>query len=190
MANSGVRKAVFLAANGFCEREYIQAHDALEEMGFDCRLVSVDYGLIKGWNELENKNASNWGYGYAPDKMLDVALSSDYEVLVMPGGIRNVEKIKLNSALKPFISSFIQTGKPVVAYNRAIEILSMTGLSGGYKLASSVFSSEMLNAKQEDAVVVSGNLITISGYPDAKEQIQSNVSAIIEKQGRGSSKAA
>ncbi len=182
------RKAAFLATNGFCEREYLQAQSSVVDLGFNCRLISVDNNLIKGWNEIENKADSDWGLGYAPDKLINEALSSDYDLLVLPGGIRNIEKLKLSPNLKSFISAFITTEKPVLAYNRAIDLLYYTDLLSGYELALNENDISTLSSgrtiEQNSKFVVSKNLMTIAGFPDAGEDIKSAILSIMDNKSK------
>ncbi len=181
---NNVRKAVFLVENGFCERELVQSHRALSEMGFDCRFVSSDNSLVRGWNEEKCKGEEYWGEKYAVDSYLNRAVTSDYDVLVIPGGKRSIEKLKLDRNVKGFISAFLDTGKPVIAYNYAIDLLMFTNLISGYSVAAKDVVCDMVkNVGGRCAApefVVSKNLISLSRYRDANDKIKNAVSSIIE----------
>ncbi|MGH1403370.1 MAG: DJ-1/PfpI family protein [Alphaproteobacteria bacterium] len=176
-------KAVFVVANGFCEREFLQALDVLESMQVTCRIVSVKTDLVRGWNEEKVSMQSNWGKDYAPDSDLSSAQASDYDILVLPGGKRSIEKLELDGNLKPFVSAFIETGKPVVAYNYAVDILMRTNLVDGYSIAARDALCD--NAKSVGArcaapeFVVSKNLITMTRYRDIGDKLVHAVQCVI-----------
>ena len=185
MSKTGLnnKKAAFLASNGFCEREFLQAYNAFKKVGIDCRLVSDKNALIKGWNELASSEESNWGDGYAADVLIENALASDYDILVVPGGVRSIEKLKLCLNIRSFVSAFITTGKPVVAYNRAIDLLVNTGLVNGYSLAAEEALCRMAEGSDtvcvDESFVVNKNLITLSYFEDVGDKILSAVSSIL-----------
>ncbi|MGH1375903.1 MAG: DJ-1/PfpI family protein [Alphaproteobacteria bacterium] len=177
------KKAVFLVANGFCEREFIQAHKALTSIGINCRIVSVDSGLIQAWNEEKNTQESEWGAGYAPDALLSDCIASEYDILVIPGGDRSIAKLKLSDKVNAFLSAFMHTDKPVVAYNKGLDLLSFCGMISGYSVAAKHVICEDIKvsgarcAPQE--FIVSKNLISLSRFRDADQRIQHAVSCLL-----------
>ncbi len=176
------KKAAFLVESGFCEREFVQAHEALENLGINCRLISVESVLVKSWNETRDRE-SHWGEEYASDAPLKDALSSDYDILVIPGGRRSIEKLKLDKNIKPFITSFMRAGKPVIAYNQAIDLLLFAELVDGYSFAArgdlcdSVKGGGGRCAAPE--FIVSKNLITLSRFRDMGAKLQHAVQCIL-----------
>tara|TARA_R110001592_G_scaffold79054_2_gene236745 strand:- start:18408 stop:19031 length:624 start_codon:yes stop_codon:yes gene_type:complete len=177
------KKAAFLVENGFCERELVQAQNALKDQGFDCRIVSSGEALVKSWNELKKSNGSNWGEGYAPNSPLKDGIPGDYDVLVIPGGKRSIEKLKLDNAVKPFVSAFLNTGKPVVAYNGAIDLLMFLDLVSGYSIAAKDQLCDTVRGMggrcAAPEFVVSKNLITLSRFRDVENKIQNAVVAVL-----------
>lgn len=177
-------KAVLLIENGCCEREVNQAISAMETIGFSCRIVSISGQSVKGWNENRMKTQSNWGNDFAVDKKLSEAHPSDYSVLVIPGGKRSVEKLKLNKTIRSFISGFLHADKPVVAYNYGIDVLNHFDLINGYSVATAQ-NSLCESVKKHGGrcaspeFVVSKNLVTLSRYRDAKEKLAYAVSCIM-----------
>ncbi|PCJ99874.1 MAG: hypothetical protein COA45_03395 [Zetaproteobacteria bacterium] len=176
------KKAAILVENGFCERELVQAQNALNALGIDCRLVSIGHSLVRGWNEDENPSNSHWGGDYAPDVTLEESFSGNYDVLVIPGGVRSIMKLKLSDNIKPFISAFVKTGKPVIAYNQAIDLLSFTGAVSGYSLAAQNDLCNIVVGQGGQCAVsdfiVSDNLITLSRFKDITDELQRAVLCI------------
>ncbi|MGH1377250.1 MAG: DJ-1/PfpI family protein [Alphaproteobacteria bacterium] len=182
------KKAAILIETGFCERELLQAQKSLSDIGVDCRLVSTEEYLVKGWNEVKGSSSSSsstssWGGDYAPDATLDKYVASEYDILVIPGGLRSIAKLKLQDGVKPFVSGFIQSEKPVIAYNQAVELLSFLGMIDGYSIAanSAVCDSVKVNGGRctSSDFIVSKNLITLSRFSDADVKLKRAVLSVL-----------
>lgn len=177
------KKAVFLVENGFCEREFLQAQAALKGMGVDCRIISSDHEVIKGWNEEKVPSQSYWGDSYAVDTTLAKAIPADYDILVIPGGKRSIAKLELDKDLKAFAGSFMHTHKPVIAYNYAIDLLMYIDVLAGYSVAakdSLCDSVKTVGARcAAPEFVVSKNLITLSRYREVGDKLQSAIEAVL-----------
>ncbi len=113
-------KIAILAANGFNEQDLTVIQRALLDAGANMRICSPENGLVHSWN------GEGWGHHYAIDSALGSALGADYAMLVIPGGTRSMDKLKLTAHTKRFISSFIAAGKPVAVCGDAINILVYT----------------------------------------------------------------
>lgn len=153
----GVKIAV-LVANGFSEKDMTLTQQALLHAGASIRLVSMDQGLVNSWNE------SGWGLNFAADQVLSEALAADYDMLIVPGGQRSVDKLKLTAHTRRFIGGFADAGKPFALFEEALSLLTFAGRANGY----TVTGSEQVRAEAEaagafwsnDEVVISRNLIT------------------------------
>jgi protease I len=110
-------KIAVLIANGFCEHDLTETQKSLQKYGANVRIVSMDQGLVHSWN------GENWGLHYAADTTLNTALAADYSILVIPGGQRSIEKLKLTAHTKRFIGGFLNAHKPVIAFDEALELL-------------------------------------------------------------------
>jgi len=167
------KKAIILVDNGFCERELVQAQDALTALGINCRLVSVGKDNIRGWNERSSVNKSNWGQEYAVDQKIEDVQAAEYSALIIPGGKRSIDKLKNAFETKPLITSFLHTSKPVIAYNSAVNLLEFFELLKGYSVAVKNDICATMSAIGTHAVspdmIASKNLLTISGF---KKQTQ------------------
>lgn len=181
--NKKGKRAAILVENGFCERELVQAETALKKISINPRIISANTALVEGWNEAKQSNQSNWGQKYASHAMLGQAMPCDFEVLVIPGGIRSVDKLRQEKDLKSFISGFIATGKPVIVYNQAVDLLLFHEMTKGYSIAArdqmcdTLGSSGARCASKE--FVVSKNLITLTRFRDAEEKIGHAVTSIL-----------
>lgn len=114
---TGMKVAV-LIANGFDEKSFLRAQKEVLEMGATMRIVSTNQGLVNGWE------GSSWGHNYAVDVSLNTALGVDYDALILAGGERSLDKLKLTAHTRRFIGSFMAADKPVVVMNDAIKLMA------------------------------------------------------------------
>ena len=112
-------KVAVLVANGFEEAGFLQAQKKLLEMGATIRIISTSSGLVNGWD------GQAWGHNYAVDAPLNIALGADYEALVVPGGQRSIDKLKLTAHTRRFIGSFMAAGKPVAIMDDAVMLMAL-----------------------------------------------------------------
>jgi protease I len=124
---SGTKIAV-LIANGFDETNFISVQKSLIEMGATVRLVSSNQGLVNGWD------GAGWGHNYAVDEQLNTALGADYDALVVPGGRRSTEKLKLTAHTRRFIGSFMASRKPVAVMGDGVTLMALTEQLAGHEV--------------------------------------------------------
>jgi protease I len=119
------KKIATLMSNGFNESEFLAIQRAMIAQGANLRIVSMDSGLVNGWD------GKGWGHNFAIDSQLNTALGIDFDALIIPGGARSLDKLKLTAHSRSFIGSFLATGKPVICMGDAIVLLAHTDhLSG------------------------------------------------------------
>lgn len=112
----GVKVAV-LAANGVDEKDLTSVQRALAEAGATMRIISTDQGLVNGWD------GQGWGHNHAVDTQLNSALGVDYDALVIPGGQRSLDKLRLTAHTRRFIGSFMGAMKPVAVMGDALALM-------------------------------------------------------------------
>lgn len=79
---NGERVAI-LVENGFEQVELKGPKQALDQAGARTEIVSPVQGQVKGWQQ------TNWGNPFAVDVQLDDANPSNYDALLLPGGVIN-----------------------------------------------------------------------------------------------------
>ena len=62
--------------------------------------------------------------------------SSDYDFLVLPGGVNNPDKLRMNDKAVAFVRGFVTTGKPVGVICHGAWTLVEAGVVGGRTLTS------------------------------------------------------
>jgi protease I len=104
------RKIAFLAADGVEQSELTEPWKAVKEAGGRPELVSLEEGEIQGVeNEFDKRDT------FKVDTVVADADPSDYDGLVLPGGVINPDKLRANSDAVEFVRSFAEAKKPIGA---------------------------------------------------------------------------
>lgn len=103
------KRVAILATDGFEESELLEPKKALEEAGAITTVVSIKAGEIKGWSE------QNWGQAIAVDKTVDEVSADDFDALMLPGGVMNPDKLRMDERAVSFCRRFFDQGKPIGA---------------------------------------------------------------------------
>jgi len=152
------KKIAILATHGFEESELKSPKEYLEQQGWTAHIVSPEAGTIKAWAE------KDWGKEYKVDVALDQALASDYDALVLPGGVINPDQLRTNQQALEFVKSFFADGKPVAAICHGPQTLINAGLVKGRKMTSvKAISQDLINAGadwSDEEVVTDKGLVT------------------------------
>lgn len=152
-----------LASHGFEESELKSPKEHLEKQGWKVDIVSPESGSIKAWS------GKDWGKEYTVDKELSAANASDYDALVLPGGVINPDKLRVDENALGFVKNFFEQKKPVGAICHGPQILIDAEVVEGRNLTSvQNISKDLKNAgaKWEDKeVIVDAGLVT-SRTPD------------------------
>src|SRR4051812_17579039 len=103
------KKVAILVENGFEQVELAEPKRALEEAGAKTQIVSPQNGTVLGWQ------STNWGDKFPVDVPLDRASAEDYDALLLPGGVMNPDKLRMNPKAVQFVRAFFENHKPVAA---------------------------------------------------------------------------
>lgn len=103
------RKVAILATNGFEQSELEDPVRALRKEGATTEIVSPEKGKIRGWMH------NQWGDTVNVDRPLSDAQASEYDALVLPGGVMNPDQLRMNESAVTFVKQFFEEGKPVAA---------------------------------------------------------------------------
>jgi len=152
------KKAAILATDGFEQSEFEKPIEALKKEGIAVDVISLKKGTIKGWKE------KNWGDEFKVDKSIDTAMSTDYDILVLPGGVINSDSLRVNELAVKFVTDFFEQGKPIAAICHAPWILIETGkLKGKWLTSYKTLKTDLINAGadwKDEEVIVDKGLIT------------------------------
>ncbi len=103
------RKVAFLATDGVEEQELAQPWEAVRAAGGTPELISIKEGEIKSTVHDER------GRDFKVDRLVTDTSANDYDALVLPGGVANPDKLRMNPDAVAFVRSFMEHDKPVAA---------------------------------------------------------------------------
>jgi protease I len=159
-------KIAILTEHGFEQSELVSPREALEKAGVTVEIISPHQIEVKAWDHGE------WGIRVKVDKILDDANPDDYDGLVLPGGVLNPDKLRMNSKALAFVRSIYASGKPIAAICHGPQTLINAGVVEGKELTSyPSIKADLINAgaKWVDREVVVDNGLVTSRSPEDLE---------------------
>ena len=164
MADLTGKKVLIMATDGFEQSELFKPREALLDAGADVTLASIETDPIQGVVHDDKK-----GEAITPDLTLEDVEVSDYDMLVLPGGVGNPDKMRLQARAPEIVREFLDAGKPVAAICHAPWLLIEADVVKGKRVTSwPSVRTDLRNAGADvvdQEVVVDGQLIT-SRKPD------------------------
>ena len=103
------RKVAFLATDGVEQVELTEPLQAVRDAGADVDLISLEAGEFQGFEHLDK------GQKFTADKAVADADASEYDGLVLPGGVANPDFLRSDEDAVRFVRAFFEQGKPVGA---------------------------------------------------------------------------
>jgi protease I len=157
------KRIAILADDGFEQSELLSPKRALEQAGAKTSVVSPASDRVKGWNH------TDWGEKVLVDVALSKARPEDFDALVLPGGVMNPDRLRINADAVRFVQAFFAAGKPVGAICHGPWTLINAGAVRGRKMTSwpSIRTDlENAGAQWVDEEVVSDRGLVTSRKPD------------------------
>src|SRR5881396_1829604 len=157
------KKIAILVDEGFEQVELIKPRKALEKVGAQTQVVSPQAGEVRGWN------MKRWGKSVVVDVPLESADPSAFDALLLPGGVMNPDKLRMNPKAVEFVKHFIDAGKPVASICHGPWMLVEAGAVRGRRLTSwPSLQTDIRNAGGNwvDEEVVTDKGIVTSRKPD------------------------
>jgi protease I len=153
----------FLAADGVEQVELTEPWRAVEAAGGRPELIGLKVGTIQGVHHDEK------GDTFAVDKPATEADPGTYDGLVLPGGTKNPDRLRMDKEAVEFVRTFFDTGKPVAVICHGPWTLIEADVVRGRSITSwPSLQTDLRNAGAEwvdEEVVVDGNLVS-SRKPD------------------------
>ena len=103
----GKRIAFLVAPEGVEQVELTEPWKAVESEGGMPELISLEAGEIQAFNHLDK------GDRFAVDRTVADASASDYDALVLPGGVANPDILRMDDDAVAFARAFFEEAKPV-----------------------------------------------------------------------------
>jgi protease I len=156
-------KIAIIATDGFEQSELTEPKRLLEKAGAAVDVIAPEGDDIEGWEH------ADWGGKVKVDVTLDKADASRYDAIVIPGGVINPDKLRLDRRAIDFIRQFAAQSKPIAAICHGPQMLIEADLVRGRQVTSwPSLQTDLKNAGaqwHDREVVLDGNLIT-SRKPD------------------------
>jgi protease I len=151
-------KVAILTENGFEQSELLSPKQAMEEAGVTVEIVSPQDKEVRAWDK------KDWGVTVSVDKKLDDANPNDYDGLVLPGGVLNPDKLRVNQKAVDFIRHFLKASKPLAVICHGPQTMIETGLLRGRRMTSyPSVKTDLMNAGVDwvdEEVVVDNGLVS------------------------------
>ena len=104
------KKVALVATNGFEQAELEVPRDKLRAAGAVVDVISLKPGEIRGWDK------TDWGRPVPVDKTIDAVSADQYDAIVLPGGVMNPDKLRVEPKVLDFIKAFWNQKKIVAAF--------------------------------------------------------------------------
>jgi protease I len=159
----GKRIAFLVANEGVEQVELTEPRNAVEAAGAETDLIAPDAGGVQAFNHLDKADT------FDVDKTVGDAKAEDYDGIVLPGGVANPDKLRMDKDAVGFLRAFFEAGKPVASICHAAWMLVEADVVKGRKLTSyPSVQTDIRNAGGEwvDEEVVTDSGLVTSRRPD------------------------
>jgi protease I len=170
-------RVLIIATDGFEEWELFGPRQILQQRGADVVLASLKRDPIQATIH------DDPGKTIRPDLVIDEANADDFDAMVLPGGVRNPDQLRLHGNVIALIRAFAEQGKPVGAICHGPWLLVEADLLRGRTATSwPSIRTDLRNAGAnvvDEAAVTDGNIVT-SRKPDDVEAFTNALIDLIE----------
>lgn len=160
-----MNKAIIISGNLAQDHEFIYPYYRLLEAGFEIDVCLLEGKPVKGF----------LGTTLPPNKdqvikTIDEVQVSDYKILVLPGGVKAMEKVRQELKIINFISEFNNQKKIIACICSGAQLLISAKVVNGRKIAGYYsMKDDLINAGAiytDLPAVVDKNIITTAHYKD------------------------
>ena len=160
-----MNKAIIISGNLAQDHEFIYPYYRLLEEGFNIDVCLLEGKPVKGI----------LGTTLPPNKKQKVKTINeikveDYDILVLPGGVKAMEKVRQNKDIIKFISDFDKEKKIIACICSGAQLLISAKVVKGRKIAGYYsMKDDLINAGANYTdlpAVIDDNIITTAHYKD------------------------
>ncbi|HEY7810700.1 MAG TPA: type 1 glutamine amidotransferase domain-containing protein [Allosphingosinicella sp.] len=167
-------RILIIAADGFEDSELLEPRRILKEAGADVTLASLEEGEIEG----------DSGAKVGVDAVLGSLDTEGFDALLLPGGTKNPDKMRMEEGVVSVIRGFVDAGKPVAAICHAPWLLIEADVVRGRTVTGwPSIRTDLKNAGGnvvDQEVAQDGNLVT-SRKPEDIPAFTKAFIALVEK---------
>lgn len=154
MPNISEAKILMIATDGYEDSELLEPRRILRERGAEVTLASLEKGEIEGDN----------GASVDVDRTIDEVEAGDYDALILPGGTKNPDSLRMDERVVAVIRGFAEAGKPIAAICHGPWLLIEADLVRGRKVTGwPSIRTDLRNAGGDvvdEEAVTDGNIVT------------------------------
>tara|TARA_B110001454_G_C12648361_1_gene404357 strand:+ start:517 stop:1038 length:522 start_codon:yes stop_codon:yes gene_type:complete len=160
-----MKKGIIISGNLAQDHEFIYPYYRLLEEG-----VKLDVCLLEGKPVLGILGTTLPPNKDQKVKTIDEVKAKDYDILVLPGGVKAMEKVRQNKNIIQFISDFNKQKKVIACICSGAQLLISAKVVRGRKIAGYYsMKDDLINAGAEYTdlpAVIDDNIITTAHYKD------------------------
>ena len=170
-------RVLIIATDGFEEWELFGPREILQKRGAEIVLASLKKEPIQATVH------DDPGKTIRPDLTIDEVNPDDFDALILPGGVRNPDTLRLHGNVVELIKAFDRQGKPIGAICHGPWLLVEADVLRDRTVTSwPSIRTDLRNAGAnviDQAAVTDGNIVT-SRNPDDVEPFTNALIALIE----------
>ena len=160
-----MNKAIIISGNLAQDHEFIYPYYRLLEAGFEVDVCMLEGTPVKGF----------LGTALPPNKdqvvkTIDQIKVEDYKILVLPGGVKAMEKVRQEKKIINFITKFNEEKKIIACICSAAQLLISAKVVKGRRIAGYYsMEDDLINAGAiytDKPAVIDDNIITTAHYKD------------------------
>jgi protease I len=151
----------FVATHGVEQVELTEPWKAVEDEGAEPVLLSIEEGSIRGFNHLDPADT------FPVDRAVAGARAGDFDGLVLPGGVANPDRLRIDAEVLRFVREFFEQGKPVGVICHGPWTLIDAGVADGRTMTS--WPSIRTDLTNAGAAWVDEEIVTDSGLVTSRK---------------------
>jgi protease I len=167
-------RILIIATDGFEDSELLKPRQALIDKGAKVTLAALEEKEITG----------DGGSAIKPDATIDDIDTTDYDALLLPGGTKNPDALRMEERVVFTVKKFVDAGKPVAAICHGPWLLVEADVVRGRTVTSwPSIRTDLRNAGAnvvDKEAVTDGNIVTSRQPEDIPAFIDAFV-ALVEK---------
>ena len=158
MPNINDARVLIIATDGVEQAELITPRDELQKAGAKVDVATPSGSEIRGWN------MTDWGDKIPADLKISDVNCDDYNALVIPGGVINPDKLRVDETAMDVVQYFLESEKLVAAVCHGPWLLVQADACDGRRMTSyHSIRADVENAGADwvdEEVVMDGQVIT------------------------------
>jgi protease I len=178
MTDLNGKRVAIIVTDGFEQIELTSPCEALDRAGAKTVLVSPKDGDVQGWKHHDKAGR------FKVDLTLDRANASEFDAVVLPGGVINGDALRIEKRAQQFVQEMDRAGKPIGVICHGGWLLISAGVVKGRRITSwPTLQDDMRNAGadwQDRECIRDRNLVSSRKPDDLPAFNREMVNAIAE----------